>query len=211
MDATGPIEVRDTQGARAIVEAGSRHSIGRGQVALLMEDGQRVMVPGDLLEERGDGTYFLPLTLAELRTRFGGTTRAGEGETLVVPVVEEQLDVHKRSVDRGTVRVEKRVHEREEVIDEPLIHEDVEIERVPVGRQVDGPIPVRYDGDTMIVPLMEEVLVVEKRLVLREELRITRRRTEVHEVRRETVRAEEARVERVPRQTSDATDGRQPG
>lgn len=210
MDAKGPIEVQDVRGTRAIVEAASRHTIGHdGQVALLLEDGRRIVVPGDLLESREDGTYYLPLSIEELRATATGvdSSALAAGETMVIPVIEEQVDVHKRTVDRGRVRVQKSVHEREVVIDEPIVQEDAEIERVPIGREVDGPIPVRYEGDTMIVPLMEEVLVVEKRLLLREELRITRRRTEVHEVRRETVRVEEANVERLPSRPADKGNG----
>lgn len=206
MDATGPIEVQDSRGTRAIVEAASRHAIGHdGQIALLLQDGRRVVVAGDALQTREDGTYFLPFTFDELRGEANDerVVTSTAQETNVVPVVEERLDVHKQTVDRGRVRVEKRVHEREEVIDEPLTQEDVEIERVPVGREIDSPVPVRYEGDTMIVPLMEEVLVVQKRLVLREELRITRRRTEVREVHRETLRVEEANIERLPKQSDE--------
>ncbi len=127
-----------------------------------------------------------------------GPTGKREEEKIVVPVVEEELTVHKRAVEKGRMRVHKTVHEREQTVEEPVFSEDVDVVRVPVGRQVDGPVPVRYEGDTMIVPLLEEVLVVEKRLVLREELRITRRRSQVNEVRRGTVRAEEATIERLP-------------
>lgn len=57
-----------------------------------------------------------------------------------------------------------------------LLREDCEVERVTVQRYVDKPEEIRMDGDTLIVPLMEEVLVVEKRLMVREELHIKRRR-----------------------------------
>jgi hypothetical protein len=45
----------------------------------------------------------------------------------------------------------KVVHEREAVVDEPLFGEKVEVERVPIQRIVDSPIPVRYEDDTVIV------------------------------------------------------------
>jgi uncharacterized protein (TIGR02271 family) len=69
---------------------------------------------------------------------------------------------------------------------------------VPVNRPVDRPVPARYEGDTLIVPVFEETLVVEKRLVLKEELRITKRRAERHRPRRTTLRHEEVSVERIP-------------
>ncbi|MDB5301088.1 MAG: hypothetical protein JWO87_2751, partial [Phycisphaerales bacterium] len=56
---------------------------------------------------------------------------------------------------------------------------------------------VRREGDTLIVPLVEEVLVVEKRLVLREEVRVTTRRSQTHQPQRVTLRSEEAEIERI--------------
>jgi len=89
------------------------------------------------------------------------------------------------------------VHEREEIVDEPLIREEVQIKRVPVNRVVDGPVPVKHIGNTMIISLLEEVLVVEKRLMLKEELHITKGEVETYKPQRVTLRSEEAVVERV--------------
>ena len=49
----------------------------------------------------------------------------------------------------------------------------------------------------MIVPILEEVLVVEKRLMLKEELHIRRRQVEESQPQRIVLRTEEATVERV--------------
>ena len=70
----------------------------------------------------------------------------------------------------------------------PFFRDDCEVRRVPIGRIIDKPAEQRQEGDTLIVPMMEEVLVLEKRLILREELHITRRReqrSDVKPVRRE--------------------------
>ena len=56
---------------------------------------------------------------------------------------------------------------------------------------------MRQEGDTLIVPVLEEVLVVEKRLLLKEEVRITRTRTEVHSPQAVTLRSEEAVIEEI--------------
>ena len=88
------------------------------------------------------------------------------------------------------------MHECEEVVDPPLLRDEVVVERVPIKRVVDGPISVRSEGDTMIVPVLEEVLVVETRLLVTEELRITTRRTETHRPVPVTVRREDVTVER---------------
>jgi uncharacterized protein (TIGR02271 family) len=115
----------------------------------------------------------------------------------VVPVMAEQLEVGRRKVTTGAVRIEKQVREHNEVIDVPLLKEEVDIERVVIGRPVDGPMPIRTEGDTTIVPLVEEVLVVEKLYVLKEELRFTRRRTEHREQHDVTMHREVAEVERL--------------
>lgn len=124
--------------------------------------------------------------------------RAAGDEVLVVPVVAEELNVGKRIVESGRVRITKTVSEREEIVDELLRAEEPVIERVEINRVVDAAPPVRYEGDVMIVPLVEEVLVVERRLMLREELRVSKRAVETRNPQRVILRREEATVERVP-------------
>ena len=120
-----------------------------------------------------------------------------DNDTRVIPVIEETLDVQKRRVETGGVRITKVVHEREEIVDEPLFREEVSVERVALNRVVDGPVPIRYEGEVTIIPLVEEVLVVEKRLMLKEELRITRRRVAEHKPQQITLRREEVILERI--------------
>lgn len=86
---------------------------------------------------------------------------------------------------------------REIPVEEVLRTSDVDIERVPMDRVVTEPVESRYEGDTLIIPVLEEVLVVEKRLVLREEIRITRRVQEHTERKTVPVRSEHIEVERV--------------
>jgi uncharacterized protein (TIGR02271 family) len=114
----------------------------------------------------------------------------------VVPVVEETAVVYKERVVTDTVRLHKRVHEDEEVLDIPVQTEAIEVERVPVDRWIDAPVPVRSEGDTTVYPVVEEVLVVEKRLRLVEEVRVTRRRTTHHAREQVGLRREEIVVER---------------
>jgi uncharacterized protein (TIGR02271 family) len=116
-----------------------------------------------------------------------------------IPVVREELAVGKRVVDTGKgVRVAKSVSQREEVVDEPLASHEVRIERVSVGRVLDdGDVPeMRYEGETLIMPVLEEVLVVEKRTVLKEELRITSIRRELRKPQRVVLRSDQVCVER---------------
>jgi len=158
-----------------------------------LDDGSRIRVPAASLILQKDGSYRLTLGREEIEE----IDVSKRSENLVVPVVHEVLDVQKRWVESGRVRVTKVVHQHEEVVDEPLLREEVEVERIAINRAVDGPVAIRHEGDVMIVPILEEVLVVEKRLLLKEELHIRRRRAEVSHPQRITLRTEEATVEHV--------------
>lgn len=118
-------------------------------------------------------------------------------DTRVIPVIEETLAIQKRRVETGGVRITKVVHEREEVVNVPRIREEITVERVTLNRMVDAPVSMRQEGDTLIIPLLEEVVVMEKRLMVKEELRITKRRIEEHASQQVTLRREEVIVERL--------------
>jgi uncharacterized protein (TIGR02271 family) len=167
------------------------------QVVVQTESGQQSLVPTDLLAQQPDGSYYLPLRLVELQ-RSGSEHDGHQDEPMVVPVLVEELEVQKRLVETGKVRITKVVHERETLVDEPLFHDNVAITRVPIQRVVDGPMPVREENGTTIISLVEEVLVVEKRWMLREEVHIRKQRLETHQPQRITLRSEEVQVERVP-------------
>ena len=94
-----------------------------------------------------------------------------------IPLLEEQATVTKREVTTGRVRVSTYVENINEVVRAELLSENVEITRVTIGERVVGPVPqVRTEGDLTIVPIFEEVIVVEKQLLLKEELHIRKRR-----------------------------------
>jgi uncharacterized protein (TIGR02271 family) len=165
-------------------------------VRVRFERGERLVIPVNVLDRQEDGTYVLPMTLAEATARWRDTPE--RAETLTIPVVEERLVRQTRNVETGRVRITKRVSTRVEEIDEPLVQDTIHVERVAVNRPVDEPVPAHYEGDTLIIPVFEETLVVQKRLVLKEELHVTRRRTESHRPQQVTLRREEVSVERVP-------------
>ena len=118
--------------------------------------------------------------------------------TLVIPVLRETARIEKREVETGRVRVHTTVTERDEVVETVLQQQDLHVERIPVGRVVAETPAVREEGGVVIIPVMEEMLVVEKRLVLKEELRI--RRSSGEQPFRETVRlrTEEVSIEQTP-------------
>jgi stress response protein YsnF len=99
---------------------------------------------------------------------------SSQDKTEVIPLVEEDVLISKRDVTTGRVRVSTILDLVEDVARAALDEERVEVTRVPVGREVAERPAVRTDGDTVIVPVLEEVLVVEKRLMLKEELHIRR-------------------------------------
>lgn len=116
---------------------------------------------------------------------------------MVIPVTAETLEVSKKQVETGVVRVTRHISERTETVDATHFREDVEVERVPVNRFVETPPEVQVDGDTTIIPVLEEVLVVEKRLRVKEEIRVTRKRKEVKDPQQINLKSENVEVERV--------------
>jgi uncharacterized protein (TIGR02271 family) len=124
-------------------------------------------------------------------------------DTQSIPLHEEVADVAKRTVEHRA-RVEKRVNTRVETVETTLRREHPVVERVAINRTVEQAPPVRQEGDTLVIPVVEEIAVVERRLVLREEIRIRRQET-VEPFRQDvTLRAEEVVIE--PAQREAATD-----
>lgn len=120
-------------------------------------------------------------------------------DPLRVPVIAEELAIGARTVDTGRgVRIHKTVVEQPVTIDERLARDEVEIRHVPVDRIVapDEAPANRYEGDTLVVPILEEVLVVERRVRIKEELHITRIRREEHHQEEIVLKAEQVNVER---------------
>lgn len=94
-----------------------------------------------------------------------------------ISVVEETVWIDKNAIDTGRVRVRTVVDEEQVVLRDELTRDAVDVERVAIGREIDVTPKVREEGDILIVPVVEERLVVEKRLFLVEELRIHRSTT----------------------------------
>ena len=114
----------------------------------------------------------------------------------VVSVLEETADLSTREVVTGRVRVSTRTESLDDVARAILKDQTVEVTRVAVGVRVDSAPPVRTEGDTTIIPVLEERLVVEKQLVLREELHVRRRTIETVVETPVTLRRQRAVVER---------------
>lgn len=194
---------------RGTIEDVARLNDGaEARVEVRLDDGRHLILPSGLLVAREDGGgYDLLLGQADLdASQPSGAPQAGDDGTLVVPIIRERLNIRKHRIETGRVAIRKVVREHQEEIDLPLLREEVEVRRVPVGRAVAEPPKVRREGDELIVPVLEEVLVVQKRLVLREELRITRRRIEHRAHEQITLHSETAQVERRPPAEDDPTN-----
>jgi uncharacterized protein (TIGR02271 family) len=129
---------------------------------------------------------------------------AAPGETEGIPLIEEEGRIEKREVSTGRVRVRTSTDTIEEVARATLNEDVVEVTRVPIGREVDAAPRVRSEDGVVIVPILEEVLVVEKRLVLKEELHIRRSVTREDIEVPITLRKQRATIERLgPQGQSD--------
>lgn len=151
--------------------------LGRG-------DGSQISLPFTDLTWKGAGTWMLTDTVRDARG-------------LVIPVVEERLEVARERVETGRVRISKSVEAREVVVDDPLKRETVRVEHVPINQVVTGEVPrVREEGDITVIPILEERIVTRTELVLVEEVRIHRDHSEYHDPQRVTLRKEVVAVER---------------
>jgi len=128
-----------------------------------------------------DGQSPDPNTVPVREDAYRSTTRTEAEE--ILPLAEESATVHKREVVTGKVRVRTVTDTVEELAKANLQRASVEVTRMPVDKVVDTAPEIKTEGDVTIVPVLEEVLVVTKQLVLKEELHIRRRvETEAVEV-----------------------------
>ena len=163
-----------------------QRSTDNGIETLLLgrSDGSQITLPLTDLSWKGAGTWLL-------------TDAVRDARGLVIPVVEEQLEVSRERVETGRVRISKSVEAREVVVDDPLKRESVRVEHVPINQVVTGAVPqVREEGDVTVIPILEERVVTRTELVLVEEVRIHRDHSEYHDPQRVTLRKEVVAVER---------------
>jgi len=118
-------------------------------------------------------------------------------DQIVVPLHAEEVSVAKRRVITGKVKIGTVTRESEQLVEGLLEHEHVEIERTPIGKPVDKAPPVREEGDTLIIPILEEIVVVERRLLLKEEIRVRRTCEKQPYQERVVVRKQEAVITRI--------------
>lgn len=126
------------------------------------------------------------------------------GDPGTIRLLAEEIGVTRKRVETGRVRVLVETHEREELVDVPLARDRIEVERVAINRVIDAMPPTRQEGDTTIVPIVDEVLVLERRLILKEELHVRRVSVIEHHQERIVLRRQSAVVIRIPAEKPDA-------
>lgn len=185
--------VFDVTGKQAQVVASEELRNGATQVIMQDPHGKQLRLSRQLLTAREDGSYLVPFAFSAIEE-----AASVDQERYVIPVIQEELHVGKRMIDTGRgIRVHRKIVERTEVVDEPLRQDALEITRVPVGREVDPddlPEP-HQEGDTFIVPVLEEILVIQRQWRLKEELHITKRKHEVHAPQTVILKSQEVSVE----------------
>jgi uncharacterized protein (TIGR02271 family) len=161
-----------------------------------LDDGDRtMMVPYEVIDTT-QSTEDLVVIQGSVGELLNPQMPIGEHEAQTFGLAAEEAVAHVHEVDRGRLLIDKTVEivPHEAQID--VGTDRVDVQRVPVNEEVDTPPQVREEGDTLIVPVVEEVLVVTKRYRILEEVRVTKHRdirteTFSEDLRREVVRVTE--------------------
>ena len=184
------LQSNDSQSTNVLLANGSVDP-ERAVTELRLQDGRVVRLSTAALLATGQDAYADSAEVSHQREHT-----AADGE--VLPIVEEHLVVGRRTVETGKLRLRKVVQEYETELDETLAVRSFDVERVVLNQPVDTPPAVRQEGDTTIYPLIEERLIVTRQLVVKEELRVTKRDTERQDNRPVTLRREVVEIEREP-------------
>jgi len=174
-------EVMDEDGGHGYIVGPSETN--PEEVEIAWDDGRETSTPASSLQRATDGSW-----------KIGNGTGSREQE--IVPVLAEELNVTRRKRTTGSVRVGTTTTEHQETVAMPLTRERAHVRRVIIDRPIEQAPPIRREGNTIIVPVVEEVAVVHKQLVLKEELYITRQRTTEQHEETVTLREEHPAVER---------------
>ena len=121
-----------------------------------------------------------------------------DSQDVVVPICQEQASVTKRRIVTGRVKVSRVTHQSEKLLTETLAQQQVKIDRIPIGKLIKAVPKIRKQGDAIIIPIVEEIPVVELRLVLIEEVWVRRIRSKENHRERVLLRCQEAVITRDP-------------
>src|SRR5687767_2231264 len=199
----GAVEASD--GRLGTIDEVILHPDGKGLAYVVVRRGwsnEQLLIPAELIRAvNGPKDVRLGVSREEARTRAHEVPADAlllardRGTEVVIPIVEERLIPDKRTVELGELRIHKHVDEVEEEVRQSVTRDDLVIERVQIDRPIEEPVSSRQEGEWTVFPIMREVLVVKKQLMLVEEVRVaTRQVTEEQEV-REVTRHERLELE----------------
>jgi uncharacterized protein (TIGR02271 family) len=143
-------EVTLSSGQKGTVLRTSRFLDKREFNTVKLSNGTELTVPSAALKPQQDGSFYLQ-----------------DGQTDIAGQPEDRL----RASDADAPTAGKFQ------IDGSLFKEDIDVQRIPMNRVLDAPAEIRIEDGVTIIPVMEERLKVEKQLILREEIRIVKKRT----------------------------------
>lgn len=209
----GELEEASSAALNVRLADGQHVSVSREQLEPMADGTLLLKTPVDQLPRADDEQSQTPapvLATTTIAVQGGRTTMRGgpapsmmrseqanrADESLTIPRVEEQISVEKQQHVRGTIRVHVVPRERKQTVSVPIVETHAEVRRVEIGRIVESAPPVREEGDTVIIPVVEEVLVVEKRLLLREEIHVQRSQRTRNEDQEVSLRSEQVEISR---------------
>lgn len=187
-------------GSLVAVEEGDAGSI----VIARTPDGRDIGIPYEQvdLSASTDEVVVVDLHASSLEIPAEGERAEQYG---TIALAEEEMNVSTHWAEKGRVLIRKRVETVPQEKTVELAQEGVVVERVPINEVIEELPQVRTEGETTVIPVVEEVLVVEKRYRLVEEVRVTSTRTTKEHTIREDLRREVVDIdeERTPGQEPD--------
>jgi uncharacterized protein (TIGR02271 family) len=131
-------------------------------------------------------------------SRSAAPKKRRDVSAVTMPVLAEKLTVQVRRSERARIRISKTVQEDQVTVEPLATRQEISITRVPIDRFIEGPLGVRREGDTLIIPVCEEVPVVVMKTKLKEEVRVTTRTVSERRPTQVGVRREQVTIERIP-------------
>jgi uncharacterized protein (TIGR02271 family) len=127
-------------------------------------------------------------------------------EELRLPIVAEEVRFSKREIVGERVLIRRRVVTADRTIDAALRRDRIEIERRPVDQVTDVPPPIRREGDTIVIPCVDEELVITRRYRVREELCARTISETARDSRIARLRRQELEIERLGKVGTESRD-----
>jgi len=93
-------------------------------------------------------------------------------EELIIPLVEERVEIEKRQYVKSQFQVERKTEIKKVDINEQLMSRQAEVKHVPIGQYISDIPQIREENGVKIIPIFEEHIEIVKKIYLKEEIRI---------------------------------------